>query len=288
MSHPPRQRTLAKAVEVSGLGLHSGMDARVVLKPALADEGITLIRSDVANGVFHLQPSMCKASPLCTLLENAHGVTLSTVEHVLAAMHGLGVDNAVVEIEGPEVPILDGSALPWVDALDRAGRVELAAPRSWLRATAPTQVDDGTKNLLATPADSAGLTADVTIDFPHPLVGRQRWSGLLDEATFRREIAPARTFVLESHIQQARAAGLIKGGSLDNAVVFGTAGEVLNPEGLRFDDEPVRHKVLDLLGDLYMAGLPVWARVDAFQPGHSLNNALLRQLMDTSSSAISS
>ncbi|MCP5405052.1 MAG: UDP-3-O-[3-hydroxymyristoyl] N-acetylglucosamine deacetylase [Pseudomonadaceae bacterium] len=276
-----KQQTLAGKVEVAGVGLHSGMEARVVLKPAMADEGITLVRTDVADGVFHLRPEMVKASPLCTLLENGHGVTLSTVEHLLAALHGLGVDNALVEIEGPEVPIVDGSALPWVEAIDRAGRVSLAASRTWLKmGEEAARVEDGDKQSVATHADEAGLTADVTIDFAHALVGRQRWAGFVDEATFRAEIAPARTFVLESQVAAARKAGLIKGGSLDNAVVFGDDGTVLNAEGLRFEDEPVRHKVLDLLGDLYMAGLPVWARVDAVQPGHTVNNVLLRKIAE--------
>lgn len=278
-----RQQTLAGTVEVAGVGLHSGLEARVVLKPALADEGITLVRTDGVEGVFHVRPALVKASPLCTLLENGQGMRLSTVEHLLAALHGLGVDNAVVEVEGPEIPILDGSALPWVEAVDRAGRVRLEAPRTWLRVDAtPLRVDDGERQLVATHADEAGLTADVTVDFDHPLVGRQRWAGFVDEETFRREIAPARTFVLEGQIRQARAAGLIKGGNLDNAVVFGDDGTVLNPDGLRFEDEPVRHKVLDLLGDLYMAGMPVWARVDAVQPGHGANNVLLRQMVEES------
>lgn len=274
-----RRVTLAKDVSIKGIGLHSGVGAEVVLRPSLAGGGVVLRRGDVTGGEFVVEAGMVQVSPLCTLLENARGVTLSTVEHLLSALHGLRVDSVIVDIHGPEVPILDGSALPWVELIDQAGRVELEAERNWLKVEKPVVLDAEGRVLLATPDARLGMRAECVIDFPHPMIGRQVWKGVLDEATFRREIAPARTFVQEKDIAAAQAAGLAKGGSLENAVVFGSDGGVLNKEGLRFADEPVRHKVLDLLGDLYMEGRCVSGAFSVTAPGHVANNMLLRKLV---------
>lgn len=271
--------TLAKDVRISGVGLHSGVGAEVVLRPNLGLGGVVLRRGDVTGGEFRLEADMVQKSPLCTLLENANGVTLSTVEHLLSALHGLRVDSVLVEINGPEVPILDGSALPWVALIDEAGRVQLDVERHWLRVTKPVVEDAEGRILLATPDARPGARVDCTIDFPHPMIGRQVWKGLVDETTFRREIAPARTFVQEKDIAAAQAAGLAKGGSLQNAVVFGADGTVLNKEGLRFPDEPVRHKVLDFMGDTFMQGQCVAGNFAVTAPGHVANNALLRKMV---------
>jgi len=270
--------TLAREVSVRGVGLHSGVGAEVVLRPR-REGGVVLRRADVSGGEFRLRPELVQASPLCTLLENDEGATLSTVEHLLAALHGLRVDSVDVEIQGPEVPILDGSALPWVALIDEAGRVELDRPRDWLRVPSPQVLDSEGRVLLANPEPRTGLRVECVVDFPHPKIGRQEWKGVVDEASFRTDIAPARTFVLERDIAAAQAAGLAKGGSLDNAVVFGDNGEVLNPGGLRFADEPVRHKVLDVVGDLFMAGRCVSGIFAMTAPGHVANNRLLRKIV---------
>lgn len=276
-----KQRTLAKEVSRTGVGLHSGKAGEVVLRPSKAGEGVRF----VVNGwrTPRIAPEMVEAAPLCTLLNfgrvgEGSLRTLSTVEHLMAALHALGVDNVEIEMEGPEVPILDGSALPWVEAIDEAGRVELDAERDWLRVVEPVEVRDGLKSLRAEAHKPEGLWVRAEVAYPHPMIGSQTWQGEVDEDAFRHLIAPARTFVLEKDIAAAKAAGLALGGSLENAVVFGDNGRVLNPEGLRFPDEPVRHKVLDTVGDLYMAGRPVWARVNAVLPGHGLNNQLLRKM----------
>lgn len=274
-----KQVTLAKEVRATGVGLHSGIGAEVVLRPAKAGHGVVLRRGGVDGGVFTLAPRLVRPSPLCTLLENGEGVSLSTVEHLLSALHGLGVDCVDVEINGPEVPILDGSALPWVELIDEAGRVELEAARLRLK-VAKTVVEDAEgRVLMAEPDVRGGARVECTVDFPHPAIGRQVWRGVVDEATYRAEIAPARTFVLERDIAAAQAAGLAKGGSLENAVVFGDDGQVKNPGGLRFADEPVRHKVLDFMGDMYMAGRVVDGRFSLTAPGHTANNGLLRKLV---------
>lgn len=271
--------TLARDVSIKGVGLHSGVGAEVVLRPSVNGGGVVLRRGDVTGGEFRLEPGLVQVSPLCTLLKNSTDVTLSTVEHLLSALHGLRVDSVIVEINGPEVPILDGSALPWVELIDEAGRVETQAERHWLRVEKPTVLDAEGRVLLANPDARLGMRAECVIEFPHPMIGRQVWKGVLDEETYRREIAPARTFVQEKDIAAAQAAGLAKGGSLQNAVVFGADGSVKNPEGLRFSDEPVRHKVLDLLGDLYMAGRVVSGAFAVTAPGHVANNQLLRKLV---------
>lgn len=275
--------TLAKDVSIKGVGLHSGIGTEVVLRPnvyqGVNGGGVVLRRGDAVGGEFRIEASMVQKSPLCTLLHNAQGTTLSTVEHLLSALHGLRVDSVIVEISGPEVPILDGSALPWVELIDQAGRVELETPRNWLKVEKPVVLDAEGRVLLATPDARLGMRVECTIDFPHPMIGKQEWRGMVDEATFRREIAPARTFVQEKDIAAAQAAGLAKGGSLENAVVFGTDGTVLNKEGLRFADEPVRHKVLDLIGDIYMEGRCVVGAFAVTAPGHVANNELLRKIV---------
>lgn len=275
--HPHRQ-TLASAVSVTGIGLHSGAQVSVTLQPAPAGHGIVFIRTDTAE-TLPIAPENTQPTALCTLLTNAQNATLSTVEHLMAAFAGLGVTDVSVHVNGPELPILDGSALPWVQAIDTAGRAPLAETITPVIVTKPQLYSAEGRLLEALPDPRSGTRIMATIEFPHPAIGRQSWKGVLDEQTFRTEIAPARTFTLERDVNAARAAGLIKGGSLENAVVFADNGTVLNPEGLRFADEPVRHKVLDALGDFYMAGRPVWGKLILTLPGHSANNALLRNLL---------
>ncbi|RYG59624.1 MAG: UDP-3-O-[3-hydroxymyristoyl] N-acetylglucosamine deacetylase [Alphaproteobacteria bacterium] len=268
--------TLAKEVSISGIGLHSGVGTEVVLRPH-AQGGVVFRR----NGMdYAVRADMVQMSPLCTLVELDDGVTLSTVEHLLSALHGLRVDGVLVEINGPEVPILDGSALQWVELIDKAGRMEVhGRERNWLKVAKPVVADMEGRVLLANPDARLGVRVECNIDFPHPAIGKQVWKGVVDEQVFRREIAPARTFVQEKDIAAAQAAGLAKGGSLENAVVFGENGGVLNKEGLRFADEPVRHKVLDLIGDIYMQGRCVSGAFAVTAPGHVANNQLLRKIV---------
>lgn len=274
-----KQVTLAKEVHIAGVGVHGGVGAEVVLKPGLPQGGIVLRRGDVSGGEFAMGAGLVKASPLCTLLENDKGVMLSTVEHLFSALHALQVDSVVIEVNGPEVPILDGSALQWVELIDEAGRVTTTIPRRLLKVTKPVIEDAEGRVLLAEPDIRPGLRVECTVNFPHPLIGVQVWRGLVDEETYRKEIAPARTFVMERDIAAAQEAGLVKGGSLENAVVFADNGQILNPGGLRFEDEPVRHKVLDLVGDIYMQGQIVQGRFAVTAPGHVANNRLLRKVV---------
>ncbi|MBI1308876.1 MAG: UDP-3-O-[3-hydroxymyristoyl] N-acetylglucosamine deacetylase [Proteobacteria bacterium] len=278
-----KQCSLRQEASTRGVGVHSGVESRVILRPAVAGSGVCF---KVGGKVLPVAPGLVKPSPLCTLLDDGAGASLSTVEHLMSALHALGLDNVLVEVDGPELPILDGSALPWVELIDQAGRVELEAERVWLRVEKGEVVEEHGRVLAAEPDARAGLRLEVHVDFPHPQIGKQAWRGVMDEATYRREIAPARTFVLEKDIAAARAAGFAKGGSLDNAVVFGENGAVLNPGGLRFADEPVRHKVLDAVGDLYMAGRPVWGKFALTMPGHTANNRLLRKIFEVGQGAV--
>jgi UDP-3-O-[3-hydroxymyristoyl] N-acetylglucosamine deacetylase len=272
-----KQVTLGKEVRASGVGLHSGVVAEVVLKPR-PQGGVVLRRVDVNGGEFVMGAGIVRKSPLCTLLENDIGVNVSTVEHLMSALHGLRVDSVEIEIRGPEVPILDGSALPWVELIDEAGRVEIEVERQWLKVGKPVTEDSEGRVLLAMPDARNGVRVECHIDFPHPAIGKQEWKGVVGEDVYRREIAGARTFVMERDIAAAKAAGLAKGGSLENAVVFGENGGVLNASGLRFVDEPVRHKVLDFMGDIYMAGMCVSGLFSLTAPGHIANNTLLRKM----------
>jgi UDP-3-O-[3-hydroxymyristoyl] N-acetylglucosamine deacetylase len=268
------QQTLTKPITVEGLGLHSGEHAAVTLRPA--DENTGLLFRQNGRDTKAAATLSCPA-PLCTKLEAPH-LNLSTVEHLLAALHALNVDNVIIECNGTEVPILDGSALPWVQAIDEAGRTLQTAPRNWLTLGTVTH-GEGAQTATTSATDHPGLSLEVHVDFNHPLVGKQVWNGFVDEQTFRTEIAPTRTFVLEADIAAAKAAGLVKGGSLENALVFGTDGTIKTPGGARFPNEPVRHKALDLIGDLYLAGLPLSGHITTHRPGHTFNNALLRKLV---------
>lgn len=304
--------TIKKDIAVQGVGLHSGVPCEVVLRPARAG-GVVLRRGEKGWDDFVLTPEnvgkYSRPTPLCTRLENGSGARISTPEHLLSALHGLGVTHCLIDVSAEEIPILDGSALPWVEALDRAGRVvleEVETPS--LSVVKPILYEAEGRVLTAEPMplegrrygvlagsprgaqcryevpglDASawgGLRVDCTVDFPHPMIGRQVWDGVVDEATYRREIAPARTFVLEQDIAAAQAAGLAKGGGLHNAVVFGVDGRVLNPEGLRFPNEPVRHKVLDFIGDIYLAGRVVCGAFHLTAPGHSANAGLLGRVV---------
>ena len=274
---PSRQHTVAAPAICAGVGMHTGERVRLVIKPAPAGSGIVFVRTDVAgDGRVPVSAEAVVATRLGTVIANAAGTTVSTIEHLMAALAALGVDNAVIELDGPEVPIMDGSALPFVQLLDQAGRRAQSRSRRVIEITAPVVVTDGVKRAALVPARR--FEVDFEISFSSAAIGRQRVTAAADEAGFRRELADARTFGFLHEVEALRAAGLARGGSMDNAVVV-DGDRVLNPEGLRRPDEFVRHKALDAVGDLYVLGAPILGRFESSCGGHGLNNALCRALL---------
>lgn len=275
-----KQRTLKNSIKCSGIGLHSGVRTTMVLHPAPADSGIVFLRTDVV-GMDRRVPARYDGATelsMCTTLANADGVTVATVEHLLAALAGSGVDNLLIELDGPEVPVMDGSAAPFVFLVDCADTVEQDAPRRYIKVLRPIQVEDGGRIASLVPAESFSISFDIA--FPHEVIGEQSCYFRMGRDRFRTEISGARTFGFIAELEQLRAQGLARGGSLDNAVVIG-GDRVLNDEGLRYEDEFVRHKVLDAVGDLYLAGRPILGHFHAERSGHALNNRLLHELMAT-------
>jgi UDP-3-O-[3-hydroxymyristoyl] N-acetylglucosamine deacetylase len=274
--HPFRQRTLKQRASLEGVGLHSGAEVRVTLAPAPADTGIIFERVDLEPRVEI--PAIFERV-VDTTLNTSLGVgevRVGTVEHLLAALAGCGIDNARIEVHGPEVPILDGSAAPFVDLVQEAGIHEQRATRRYLLVSRPVVVQDGDKSARLLPARN--FSVSYTIDFKHPLISDQRYRVDLTERAFRREIARARTFGFKRDVERLHQAGLARGGSLENAVVVDDF-HILNPEGLRFPDEFVRHKILDAIGDLALLGMPVIGHLDAVKSGHALNHALVRKAL---------
>ncbi len=273
-----RQHTLASPVMFAGIGVHSGDRVRVVIKPASADRGIVFVRTDVADKDNRI-PALAQyvgRTQLNTEITNAQGVSVSTIEHLMAAFAALGIDNAVVELDGAEVPIMDGSALPFLQVLDQAGAKTQDAPRRMIEIVAPIEVRVGDKLARLTP--SQGFEMAFEIHYDSKAIGRQRVDLVITEASFRRELAPCRTFGFVKEVEQLQAAGLGKGASLANAV--GVDGdEIVNPEGLRMEREFVRHKALDAVGDLYTLGAQIIGRFESVKGGHALNNLLCRELL---------
>ncbi len=270
-----RQRTLIESIHCTGIGLHSGEEVHLSLRPAAAGTGVVFVRTDLARPVeIPAKSKFVVDTALATTLGKGN-VRIGTVEHLLATLFALGIDNCRVEIDGPEIPVLDGSATQLVD-LVRAGGVRVqTAPRRTLVVRRPITVREGDKQATLLPASRFSI--DYTIDFRHPLASEQSLALDIDAATFCREIAPARTFCFKRDIERMQAVGLARGGSLDNAVVVDDF-HVLNPGGLRFTDEFVRHKILDVIGDLALLGMPVVGRLIAVKSGHALNQALVRAI----------
>lgn len=271
------QRTLKSNVGYVGIGLHSGHRVSMRVRPARINTGIHFIRKDVpvAERVISARWNNVTDTHQCTVISNEHGVSVRSVEHLMAALYGCGIDNALVEVDGPEVPAMDGSSAPFVALIDRAGAVTQSAPRRAIQLHKPVTVCDGDKFALLMPDITPKLT--VEIDFANCAVGFQRHSVELNDDTFKRELARARTFGFAEQVGHLREMGLALGGSLQNAIVI--EGErVINQEGLRFQDEFVRHKILDCIGDLALAGAPIIGHFFAHKPGHKLNNALVHQL----------
>ena len=278
----PTQATLARPVSFDGIGVHTAVPARLTLHPADPGTGIVFHRTNLVRGADRFIPAwLTRAvmSDLATRLApaDAPGEGVGTVEHVLATLSALGIDNALVEVDGPEVPILDGSAQPLVEGIDAAGLVLQPALRRTLEVLKPVRVAHGRAFAELAPfAD--GLALDVAIDFDAPAIGRQRKSVVLDGTVFRREIARARTFGLIGDAERLWRAGLARGSSFENTLVFAT-DRVLNPTPMRFADECVRHKMLDAIGDLALAGLPIRGAFRSLRCGHALNRAVLAALL---------
>ena len=266
---------MQRAVEATGIGLHSGVPVQIRILPAPVSTGIVFLRTDLDN--FPIPASwrhVARVSYATSLMRQ--GVLLSTTEHLLSVFYSMGIDNAYVEIDNLEVPILDGSGQPFVELIERAGIREYRRKRRYLRIRRPVSVEDRGKRISILPAESFRLTCE--IDFPHPLVGRQSLELEVTPERYAAEIAPARTFGFEYELDQMRNMGLIRGASLENAVCFTREG-VLNPGGLRAADECCRHKALDLIGDLALLGRPLLGHVIAERAGHAMHTALVARIM---------
>jgi UDP-3-O-[3-hydroxymyristoyl] N-acetylglucosamine deacetylase len=272
------QHTVRSPATFAGVGVHTGAYTRVAVRPAAADTGVVFVRTDITdrdNRVPVAPEAVCKTQ-LGTVITNAAGVTVATIEHLMAALVMYGVDNAVVELDGPEMPIMDGSSLPFVRVLERVGRRGLDAPRRFIEILDTVEVADGDKRAALKPAMRFEVAFEIC--FPTAVIGRQSVDLAMDEAAFRRELADCRTFGFLHEVEALRAMGLARGGSMENAVVI-EGDRVLNPEGLRRPDEFVRHKALDAIGDLYVLGAPIIGRFEGVLAGHGINNQLVRALV---------
>ena len=270
-----KQTTIGSAVETDGIGLHTGVPVHVRLVPAPPDTGYVFRRTDL--GGFEI-PATVESVAHCgyatTLMRT--GVMLSTVEHLLSALRGLGVDNVFIEVDNLEIPILDGSAEVFAEMIEQARIVEQPLARRALLVRTKVSFEQGNRRISVEPADVYEI--DCLIDFPHPMIGRQRFSIQLNDGAFGREIAAARTFGFTEEIEELRRANLIRGGSLDNAIVL-TPDGMLNQTGLRFKDEFVRHKILDIVGDLALLGMPILGCVRAERSGHIMHAGLMSKLL---------
>ncbi len=273
------QTTLRERATVTGIGVHSAAPAQITLHPADVDSGVVFLRTGLPGGseaVLEAKRSNVTQTALCTVLGEPSGVSVATVEHLLAAVSGLQLDNVLIEIDGPETPIMDGSSAAFVAAIDQAGLVYQSRPRRYLKVLEPVRVEHGGCWAELLPAER-GFSLDIEIDFTSPAIGRQRRLFNLDPATFRREISRARTFGFVSDVQKLWQTGFALGSSLENSVAI-ESDRVLNPEGLRYPDEFVRHKALDAVGDLSLAGAQIVGAYRAYRPGHRLNAMCLEAL----------
>lgn len=273
-----KQRTLKSPVRATGVGLHSGIKVEMTLRPAAPDTGIVFRRMDLQPPVdLKADPYLVTDTRLCSALESGNA-KVATVEHLMSALAGLGIDNILIDLTGPEVPIMDGSAAPFVFLLQSAGIVEQDAPKRYVRILQPIEVREGDKWVRFTPHN--GFRIEFTIDFEHPVFDKSAQKVVVDfaDTAYTKEVARARTFGFMHEVEALRNSGLALGGSLDNAIVMDEY-RVLNNEGLRYDDEFVKHKVLDAIGDLYLLGHPIIGAFEAYKSGHALNNQLLRALL---------
>jgi UDP-3-O-[3-hydroxymyristoyl] N-acetylglucosamine deacetylase len=270
-----KQKTLKTEIGCTGVALHSGRKTSLTLKPAEENTGIRICRTDLLNGAREIVVNWANVvdTRLATTVGNDHGSTVSTVEHLAAALAGCEIDNVLIEVDGPEIPIMDGSSAPFVFLIECAGIVEQSAARTAIKILKQITVGDEYRSVSILPAGEFSLAFE--IDFDSSVIDRQERTFQRVGVDFKSDIARARTFGFDHEVEALRSAGLARGGSLENAVVV-SGDKILNEGGLRFDDEFVRHKILDCVGDLYLAGGPVIGAVIASKSGHELNNALLR------------
>lgn len=271
-----KQKTIAEDVQCTGVGVHSGRPVTMTLRPAGPDTGIRFIRTDLPEEpTIAAKYDQVVDNRLATTLAD-NGASVSTVEHLMAALMGLGVDNLEVEVNGPELPIMDGSAGPFMMMLKSAGLIGQEAPRRAIKINRPIRVQDGDHWIEVRPAKSTSFSC--TIEFDHPLLDRQEYTLEMQPRAFDRELSRARTFGFLQDVERLRQAGFARGGSLDNAIVVDRF-KILNPDGLRYDDEFVRHKLLDMIGDLALLGRPLIGQIRAHKTGHSLNHRLLQAIV---------
>ncbi len=278
-----KQHTIAQSVWCSGVGLHCGLKVALVLKPAAAGHGIRFLRTDIPDSPSIGAHYNNVVNTLQATTIGSAGIAVSTIEHLMAALYGCGVDNVLVELSGPEAPIFDGSAAPYVNLIRKASILEQDEARNYLTIRKPLTVSNGDSFIIATPSDQFQVRYE--IDYPHPRVGKQEYSWALKNGSFGREIAKARTFGFLKDVLKLQKMGLIQGGSLANAVVFDDC-ELLNVDGFRYSDECVRHKILDFIGDLALTGLPVLGKFEIRKAGHALHSRFLNELMDGKGYAI--
>ena len=276
------QTTLAQSVSCSGVGVHSGAPVSLTLRPAPEHHGICFQRTDIPNislkeATIPADWSLVDHGDFCTKLTNKFGHSISTVEHLMAAFAGRGITNTIVEIDGPELPIMDGSAAPFLFLIECAGVKTQSAPAKYIRVLKEVTVETDYGFATLSPSDTFEAEAEITFSNRADMPSQKMSSDNLTEC-FKKDLARARTFGFYSDVEKLKAAGLARGGSLENAVVFDESQQVMNPEGLRFDDECIRHKLLDMVGDLYLAGAPIRGLFQGKNFGHALNNQLLRAL----------
>lgn len=271
-----QQKTLAKSIETGGVGLHTGARVNLKLKPAPENTGYIFVRTDLDN--FQIPASVeyiSHCSYATTLMRK--GVMLSTVEHLLAALRGIGVDNCFIEVDNIEMPIMDGSSENFLELIERAGVIEQSSPRRFLQITEKIEVEQGDRKMSIVPSENYEI--ECLIDFPHPFIKIQTYNFVLQNGSFGREIAAARTFGFTHEIEMLKKANLALGGSLDNAIVLTTEGGMLNKNPLRFPNEFVRHKILDIIGDLALLGMPILGKITAQKSGHSVHALLMTKVL---------
>ncbi len=273
------QTTLAKSIEISGIGLHTGVEVNLTLKPAPENTGYIFVRTDLDD--FEIPASVeyiSHCSYATTLLRK--GVLLSTCEHLLSALRGANVDNCFIELDNIEIPIMDGSSENFIELIENAGIISQNAPRHYLKILEKVEFEQGDRKMSVEPSDKFEI--ECVIDFPHPFINKQKFNFELKNGSFGREIASARTFGFTTEIEMLRKANLALGGSLDNAIVL-TPDGMLNENPLRFTDEFVRHKILDIIGDFALLGMPILGKITAEKSGHAVHASLMSKLLKTES-----
>ncbi len=277
MSTKNAQHTIRVEFSLEGVGVHSGQNAKITIKPAPVNSGIVFVRTDVVgreNDILARWDNVVDTR-MCTVIGNKENVTVSTVEHIMSAFSVVGLDNAVVEIDGPEMPIMDGSSYQFVKALTKSGLVTQKKNRKAIKILKNIICSEDGKEVSLSPASKSNFS--VEIEFDSKAIGYQKFEYGTDIENYMDEIAPARTFGFMHEVEYLKSIGLAKGGSLDNAIVI-NGDDVINPEGLQFNDEFARHKLLDAIGDVYMAGMPVVGKYHGFKPSHAMNNNLLKMM----------